>query len=138
MVAERHPLPAVGVVVVEDGNVLLVRRGRGAYTGAWAVPGGRQRFGESREQAAIREAKEETGLDVEIGEPIWVGDIIGRGEKPAYHFSVVDFRARVTGGTLEAGDDAVEVRWVPLDDAVLLNVTPTMHELLDILRRAGD
>jgi 8-oxo-dGTP diphosphatase len=138
MPVERHPIPAVGVVIVDRGMLLLVRRRRGAYAGAWAVPGGRQRFGESMEQAAIREAKEETGLDVEIGQPVWVGDIVGAGRSPSYHYSVVDFRATVMGGRLEAGDDAAEVRWVALDEAAGMEVTPTMHLLIDRLRAEDD
>ena len=128
---DRTPRAAVGVVVVEAGRILLIRRGPGAYADHWAVPGGRQRFGETMVDAAVRETREETGLDVEIGEPLWIGDILDEQRPPRYHFTVVDFEATVVGGELRAGDDAVEARWVELDEVRRLPLTPTMHLLLD-------
>ena len=130
---EAHPTPGVGAVIVEDGRLLLIRRGRGAYRGYWAVPGGRQRRGETMRDAVIREVREETGLAVEVGGVVWAGDIMDDAEPPVYHYTVVDFSATPTGGRLGAGDDAAEVRWVPLEEVRLLQVTPTMEELLQAI-----
>jgi acetyl-CoA carboxylase carboxyl transferase subunit beta len=128
---EIHPTPGVGAVAVEDGRLLLVRRGRGAYRDYWAVPGGHQRRGETMREAVAREVHEETGLTVDVGDVVWAGDIMDVVNPPNYHYTVVDFAAIVTGGILEAGDDAAEVRWVPLDEVRSMRLTPTMKDLLD-------
>lgn len=134
-IEKLRPTPAVGVAVVEDGALLLVRRGRGPNVGLWAIPGGKIDFGESMPVAAVREVREETGLDVELEEVVWVGDAMGPGDPPAWHYTLVDYRARVVGGALAAGDDAREVVWVPLDRVTDLPVTPTMPGLVDTLIR---
>jgi len=131
-VIERHPIPAVGAVVIDHDRLLLVRRSKGAYAGAWAVPGGRQRLGETMREAVVREVGEETGLEVEVGEPIWVGDIIDPTD-PSRHYTVIDFLATPVGGTLAAGDDAAEVRWVAFDELGDYRLTPTMEELVTVL-----
>lgn len=128
---ETHPTPGVGAVIVDKGRLLLIRRGRGAYQDYWAVPGGRQRRGETMRDAVAREVREETGLTVDVGSVVWAGDIMGDTQPPAYHYTVVDFAATPTGGHLEAGDDAAEVRWVPVDEVRRLRLTPTMDDLLD-------
>jgi 8-oxo-dGTP diphosphatase len=130
---DRHPLTGVGVVVVEDGRILLVQRGRDPGKGMWAVPGGRQHFGEALRDAARREAREETGLDVEIGDVVWVGDSIGPGDPPAWHFAIIDFLAHPVAGELRAADDADDVRWVDADEARSLPLVPTMPSLLDVV-----
>ena len=107
-----------------DGRLLLVQRGRPPSAGMWSVPGGRVESGESPGQAAAREVREETGLDVAVGELLATVEI---GE-----FLVHDFAAEVVGGRLRAGDDASDVRWCSFDDAALLPLTPG---LLDELRR---
>ncbi|MEN8235603.1 MAG: NUDIX hydrolase [Actinomycetota bacterium] len=130
---ETHPTPGVGAVVIEGGRLLLIRRARGAYADHWAVPGGRQHHGETMREAAARETLEETGLVVTIGDPVWVGDIIDEAEPPAYHYTVVDFAAKLVGGELTAGDDAAAARWVPFSEIRDLQLTPTMFDLLEIL-----
>lgn len=130
---EPAPTPAVGAVIVQDGRILLIRRAAGAYADHWAVPGGHQRYGESMRDAVIRETWEETGLEVVVGEPVWIGDIIDEAAPPGYHYTVVDFFATAVGGELRSGDDAAEVRWVEIDDARALPLTPTMPLLLDRL-----
>ncbi|MFB3049880.1 MAG: NUDIX hydrolase [Acidimicrobiia bacterium] len=127
---ETHPIPSVGAVMIDDGRILVVHRGRGAYAGLWAVPGGRQRRGETMQEAVRREVREETGLVVEVGDPVWIGDIIDPADPPSYHYTVVDFTAFAIGGELEAGDDASDARWVDLDEVRGLPLTPTMFELL--------
>ncbi len=127
------PIPGVGVVCIDDGAILLVQRGRGAGAGLWAVPGGKVRLGERLTDAAVREAREETGLDVAVGGVVWVGEAIGPGDPPAYHFTLTDFVGTVTGGRLRAGDDAADVRWVPLGEVAELPLTPTMLDLLEVI-----
>ena len=111
----------------------MVRRGQEAGAGLWAVPGGRVGWGETWREAARREAREETGLEVEIGEVAWVGEVIGPGKPPAWHYALVDFWAEALGGELEAGDDAIDVRWVPLEEILQYPLVPTMFSLLEKL-----
>lgn len=131
--AETRPTPGVGAVIVEEGRLLLIRRGRGAYRDYWAIPGGRQQRGETMREAVSREVREETGLTVEVGGVVWAGDIMDDARPPTYHYTVVDFSATPTGGHLAAGDDAAEVRWVPLGEVRLLRLTPTMSDLLEAI-----
>lgn len=130
---ERHPVPSVGAVVIDDGRILLIQRGGGAFAGRWAVPAGRQHHGETMSEAVQREVLEETGLVVEVGDPVWIGDILDDADPPEYHYSVVDFAAFVVGGELRAGDDAADARWVGLAEVRDLPLTPTMVEMLDEL-----
>lgn len=124
------PVVGVGVVVIDDGNILLIRRGRDPGRGLWAVPGGKVQRGERLREAARREAMEETGLTVEVGEVVWVGEHIDVG----HHLVLIDFLATLVGGELRAADDADEARWVPIEEAENYELTPTMYQLIDTLR----
>lgn len=133
-----HPIPGVGAVVMRNDELLLIRRGRGASAGLWAVPGGKVEFGESMRDAVVREVREETGLEVEVGGIVWVGDAFGPGDPPAWHYTLVDFAATVKGGILLAADDAQEVDWVPVGEVLDRPVTPTMIDLVAQLLLAND
>lgn len=133
MTGETAPVPAAGAVVLDEGRLLLVERGKGPLQGTWAVPGGRQLLGESLRQTARRETFEETGIEIEVGEPCWVGDVIDPSDPPSWHFSIVDFRADLVGGSLRPGGDARQAAWVSLAEADRLATTPTMRSLLDAL-----
>jgi ADP-ribose pyrophosphatase YjhB (NUDIX family) len=126
----ERPVVGVGVAVVDDGRLLLVQRGREPGRGLWAVPGGNVEFGEPMREAARREVAEETGLDVEVGDVVWVGEFL----EGAPHIVLIDFEGTVVGGDLGAADDADDVRWVPLDEATEYPLTPTMYHLVDTLR----
>jgi 8-oxo-dGTP diphosphatase len=107
------PLMAVGAVVVEQGRVLLVRRGAEPLKGHWSLPGGLLELGEPLIDGVMREVREETGLTVEPIELIELLDRIHREEKRVrYHYVIADYLCRVSGGALQAASDAEAVRWV--------------------------
>jgi acetyl-CoA carboxylase carboxyl transferase subunit beta len=124
------PILGASAVIVADGAILLVQRGHEPQLGRWSVPGGRVEPGETLAEAAQREAYEETGLEVRIGAELWSLEIPD-GDRT---FEVHDFAATVTGGTLGAGDDAADVRWVPFED---LGDLPLTDGLMGYLTRGG-
>ena len=103
---------AVGAVVLHHDHVLLVRRSNPPDAGRWSFPGGRVEPGERMADAAAREVREETSLDVEIGLPLdWVERI-----SPDHHFVIVDFAATVTERQAPTpGNDAAGAQWIHLD-----------------------
>jgi 8-oxo-dGTP diphosphatase len=108
--------PAVGAAVLltdRMGRVLLVKRGPTATRpGRWCIPCGFVDYGEDVRAAAARELYEETGLLADVGEVI---QVLSNGHDPAKLSIGIWFAGRLTGGTLQAGDDAVDVGWFPLD-----------------------
>lgn len=100
----------------------MVLRGRPPGAGLWSIPGGRVEPGESDAEALVRELREETGLAVAVGERAGSVEISG--------FDVHDYLCAVTGGSLRAGDDAADVRWVPLTELEGLPVTAGLIETL--------
>lgn len=107
------PLVGVGAVIVEDGRVLLVRRGHEPMKGHWSLPGGLLELGETLADGVVREVKEETGLTVEPVELIELLDRIHRlGERVQYHYVIADYLCRVAGGAMQAASDADAAKWV--------------------------
>ena len=127
------PVPAVGALVVHDGAVLMVRRGQAPSRGVWAVPGGRVELGETLAAATEREVREETGIEVRAGEPVWSFDSVVRDDdgRIAYHYVIVDLLADYVSGEPRARDDALEARWVRPEGLSALLVSKPTLELLD-------
>ena len=124
------PVVGVGAIVFDDaGRVLLVERGKPPGAGLWSIPGGRLEPRETLAQAVAREVREETGLIVEVGGLACVVERMG----DDYHFVLLDYFARVTGGTLAAASDARAARFVALDE---VDALPTTDGLVDVLARA--
>jgi mutator protein MutT len=120
------PVVGVGAVVVDGDRVVLIRRRHPPRAGEWSLPGGRVELGETLEDALRRELREEIGLEVEVGPIVETFDRIHRdgGGRVRFHFVIVDFLCRPTGGTLTAGDDAAEAVWATAADVVRLGVNP--------------
>lgn len=106
--ARRNPMLATDVVIRYRGGVVLVRRKNEPYRGKWVLPGGFVRYGEKVELAAVREAREETGLKVKLGGLIGVYSAPER--DPRGHVVSVCFSAGRIGGKLKAASDAAEVK----------------------------
>jgi 8-oxo-dGTP diphosphatase len=121
-------VPCVGAVIKdEQGRLLLIKRGHEPGAGLWSLPGGRIEPGETDASALVREMREETGLEVQAG------PLLGRVRRPAPGSTVLDIKdyaATVTGGTLRAGDDAAEARWVAVSDLRSLPITDGLVEAL--------
>lgn len=118
---------AAAIVVDPAGRLLLVRRGKEPQRGRWTVPGGKLEPGETPAQAAVRETFEETGARVRAGRELGVVRIPGAGDVV---YEIHDFAAEYLDGTLRAGDDAADARWVALGELALLETTDGLLEHL--------
>jgi 8-oxo-dGTP diphosphatase len=110
-----RPILGVGALIFDADKILLVERGKEPLKGYWSLPGGVLETGETLEEGIIREVREETGLEVK---PVAVLEIFERiirdaQNAPEYHYVLIDYICRVTGGTLQAADDASRVEWAP-------------------------
>jgi len=122
-----RPIVGVGAVILQDEKIILVKRRAEPGKGRWSIPGGTVHLGEKVREATIREAKEESGLDVEIVDdrPIDAFDSIitdDRG-RTQYHFTLLEFLTKPKGGSLKAAEDAAEARWVPLEEVKKYDLT---------------
>lgn len=105
----------VGALIFNRDRILLVERGKEPLNGYWSIPGGVLETGETLEQGVVREVREETGLEVK---PVKVLEIFERIIRDAsgaaeYHYVLIDYICRITGGELSAADDASRAAWVP-------------------------
>jgi len=111
------PAVGVGAVVIHEGRVLLIRRGKEPLRGRWVVPGGRVELGESLDEAIVREVQEETGIRVYPREAMAVFDRIDRADgRVVHHYVVVDFLCDYVSGAARAASDAEDVAWVAPED----------------------
>lgn len=110
------PVPAVGVVCLKGDEVLLIRRGKPPRVGEWSLPGGRIESGETVQAAALRELKEETGVEANIGGLIDVVD--GIFPEADRHFILIDYWAEWLSGDVVAGDDASHAEFVSKQEAL--------------------
>ena len=128
------PLVGVGAIIIEGERVVLVKRAHPPIQGQWSIPGGVLEVGEMVREAAIREAREETGLIVAPGDLLGVYDrILYDAEKRVqYHYVLIDFLCTRVGGELRAASDAAEVRWFTRDDLPALNL---VGDTQDVIRK---
>jgi ADP-ribose pyrophosphatase YjhB (NUDIX family) len=126
------PLVGVGSIIIENDRVLLVKRAHPPIQGQWSIPGGVLDVGELIREAAIREAREETGLIVEPGELLGVYDRILRNpeKRVQYHYVLIDFLCRRIGGELLAASDAAEVRWFTREELSALTLAEDTQDVI--------
>jgi 8-oxo-dGTP diphosphatase len=126
-----RPIVGVGAVIIQDGKVILVKRRAEPGKGRWSIPGGSVHLGEKVRDATMREAKEESGLDIEIVDdrPLDVFDsiITDERDRTKYHFTLLEFLAKPKGGNLKAAEDAADARWVALDDVKKYDLTSSFR-----------
>ncbi len=133
------PTVAVGAVVFKAGSVLLVKRADPPSEGIWAIPGGSVELGETLQQAAEREIKEETGVEIRAGAPIYVFDVVDRDRegRVRYHYVIADVIAQYVAGSPAARDDALDARWVAPCELDRLEVSQVTLDLLRNRLRFG-
>ncbi len=129
----ERPLVGVGAVIVERGRVLLVRRGQPPLKDRWSLPGGVVELGETVREAAAREAREETGLHVEVMQLLGVFDRVIRDDagRTQYHYVLVDFLCHKAGGELKAAGDALDARWFARDELAALQLAADTQKLIE-------
>ncbi|WP_274629456.1 NUDIX hydrolase [Arvimicrobium flavum] len=126
-------IPAVSVAVTERGKVLLVKRGRPPAQGLYAFPGGKVEHGENLEEAARRELREETGLEVGGIAPIVAISIPAEGGASPHAYRLTVFRGQDPRGALLVGDDAAEADFFTLEQARRLPLTDSVIEIVEEL-----
>ena len=128
----EHPIIGVGAIIIQEARVLLVKRAHPPIQGQWSIPGGALEIGELVREAAVREAREETGLIVEPGELLGVFDRVLRDPEQCvqYHYVLIDFLCKALGGELRAASDAAEVRWFTREELPALNLAEDTHAVI--------
>lgn len=128
----RDPKLAVGALIVQDGQMLLVKRGVIPRRGFWAMPSGFVEYDEQPRAALAREIREETGLEAVIGDVVEALPMADPNKKGVFLL----FEGRVTGGELKAGDDVTEARWFPLNNLPWQEIAFPEH-LQNALKKQG-
>ena len=126
------PLVGVGAILIEQDRVVLVKRGHAPLLGKWSIPGGVLEVGETLREAAAREAKEETGLAVEVGELLGVYDRVLRDDQDRvlYHYVLIDFLCRRISGELVASGDAADVGWFRKDEIAEMKLAADTQDVI--------
>lgn len=137
----RYPLVGVGAIMLRRDRILMAQRGKEPLKGWWSLPGGALETGESLADAVRREVREETGLEIR---PLGVLEIFERimrddSGAPEYHYVLIDYVCRVTGGELRPGDDVCAVEWVRRGDLPKLRITEgTLAVIEKAFRKRGE
>jgi ADP-ribose pyrophosphatase YjhB (NUDIX family) len=122
----------VGAVVLDGDRVLLVKRGGQPAEGKWSIPGGLVDLGETTEDAARREVREECGIGVRLAGIAGVVERVIRDAdgRVRYHYVLVDYAAHPESGAIRAGTDAADVRWVAIAELGRYETTEGLAEMI--------
>jgi len=128
------PLVGVGAIIIEQDQVVLVKRAHAPLLGEWSIPGGLLEVGETLREAAAREALEETGLQVEVGELLGVYDRVLRDadERTLYHYVLIDFFCQRIAGEPQGAGDAAEARWFTRGEVGQLPLAEDTAEVIQL------
>lgn len=132
----KRPLIGVGAVVFGASNdILLIKRGKAPHYGRWMVPGGRLEWGETLEEAVLREVREEAGIAIEIETFVEIIEAITPGPD-GFHYVIMDYAARAVSGVLVAASDALDAVWAPVESLDGFDLTPELVSVIEKARRA--
>lgn len=110
----QNPIPAAGAMIVQEGRILLVKRAHPPKIGWWCFPAGFMEWREHPRETAVREVREETGLEIALDDFF---EVYSGSDDPRSNAILLLYLAHVTGGELRPGDDASEVQYFDLDKA---------------------
>jgi ADP-ribose pyrophosphatase YjhB (NUDIX family) len=131
-----RPIVGVGAVVFDGDAVLLVRRGQAPLKGEWSLPGGAVELGELMRAAVVRELREETGIDVEVGPVVEVLDRVHLAADGLveFHYVLIDFVCRPVTAVLSHGSDADDACWVRCSELAAYGVSLTTVAVIEKAR----
>ena len=124
----RNPALTVDTIIIEDSKIVLIKRLNDPYKNHWALPGGFVEYGETVENAAVREAKEETGLDIKLEKLVGVYSDPNR--DPRGHTVTVVFVASIIGGQLKSDSDAKDAIFIEQADLENISLAFDHNEIL--------
>ena len=136
----QRPIIGTGVCILCGNRILLARRKKMPRIGSWSLPGGAQKIEETIEECAIREIREETGFKIAILGYIDTVDSITYDNtgKVLYHYTLVDFFAKVVSGELRSGSDASEVKWFSKDQVETLEMWNETKRIISLSFKLRD
>lgn len=128
----RHPFPAVGVFILHENGIYLIKKSRSIFKGKWCTPGGKIEYGERIKETAKREVFEETGMIIDDLEFITFEETIERDSKGEiqYHFVFFNFKAKYVSGKITPSDEALEIELIPFSELTKYEISkPTLRTL---------
>ena len=126
----NKPLIAVGVLVIDKDKALIIKRGEEPNKFLWSIPGGLVEIGEELEEAAIREVKEEMGIDIKIEKMIGIFNCINRNKNEIkYHYVIIDYIAREFTGSIKTNKEILDFKWMKFNELHNYELTNTTREL---------
>ena len=131
------PVPGVGVVVLRDNEVLLVRRVTDPDKGLWSIPGGGVEVGETQSEAAIREVFEETGFNVKILKLVSTADVIipDKSGNIEFHYLLNHYLGELISGSIRPESSDAEVCWFPINSLPLEEMPKKIVKVIEIAHK---